>query len=149
MRRVTLSRDLLSGAVFVILGGLGLLLSRELESGTAGAMEAGYFPRLLSILLVVLGCGLAALSALTEGEAPEPWRLWPPALVTLATVAFALLLRPIGLVAAIFVTSLLASAAGRLVSLPKAFALATVLVLMNVGLFNLALGLPIPLWPRL
>jgi hypothetical protein len=110
-------------------------------------MEAGYFPRLVCGLLIALGALLAGIALLRGGEPPERG-LWRPfAFVTLACLAFALLLRPLGLVATLAITTVLARLAGEQVRLIPLLLLCLVLILAVVGLFVFALGIHIRLWP--
>jgi hypothetical protein len=147
MVRAFASKDFLAGSLFMAFGLLGLWLARSLESGTAGAMEAGYFPRLVCGLLIALGAMLAGIALLRGGEPPERG-LWRPfAFVTLACLAFALLLRPLGLVATLAITTVLARLAGEQVRLIPLLLLCLVLILAVVGLFVFALGIHIRLWP--
>jgi Tripartite tricarboxylate transporter TctB family len=149
MNRPRLSRDLLTGLLFIGIGGLGLGLGASLEAGSTGAMEAGYFPRMVSLLIAALGLLVALLGLLRPGEVLEQWHWWPLSMVTAATVAFAALLDTAGFVATLFAVALVASMAGGLLNLWRAAVLAGVLMLLNVGLFTYALGLPLRLWPRL
>ena len=110
-----------------------------LESGTAGAMEAGFYPRLV--------CALSGV--LQKGELPEEWHWWPLVMVSASAVAFAALLDVAGFAITLFAVALLASLAGRLLNLWRAAVLAGVLVAMNIALFIFALGLPLRIWPRI
>ena len=142
-------KDLLSGLLFIAFGLLGLWLARPLESGTASAMESGYFPRLVCGLLVAIGAALAAVSLLTTDERPERGHWRPLVMVTAACLAFALLLKPLGLVATLLVTIVLARCAGRDVRVLPLLALAAILIAVTVGIFVTALRVPIRLWPAL
>ena len=71
MGRVFASKDFLAGTLFTAFGLLGLWLGRTLPVGAASAMEAGYFPRLVCTLLVVIGAALAMISLFRAGDALE------------------------------------------------------------------------------
>jgi hypothetical protein len=148
MARLLASKDFLAGNLFMAFGLLGLWLGRGLESGTAGAMDAGYFPRLVCSLLIALGAMLA-VTALMRSEAEHPERgSWRPLiLVTIACLAFALLLRPLGLVLTLVISTVLARLAGESIRLIPLLLLCVALIVAIVGLFVFALGIPIPLWP--
>jgi Tripartite tricarboxylate transporter TctB family len=149
MGRVFASKDFLAGGLYMAFGLLGLWLGRGLETGTASAMEAGYFPRLVCALLIAVGAALAATALVRTGEVPERGRLRPFAFVTLSCLAFALLLKPLGLVLTLVVSILLAALAGGAVRLIPFMLLCLVLVVANVGIFVVALRIVIPLWPAL
>ncbi len=53
--RAVNQRDMAAGIVFMAFGVFGLVLSRELEVGSIERMGPGYFPNLISILLLVVG----------------------------------------------------------------------------------------------
>jgi putative tricarboxylic transport membrane protein len=142
-----LSKNLLAGLMFVGFGLLGLWLARDLDTGSASDMGPGYFPRAICALLIVLGGTLAATGLSRTGDPPEPWALRPLLLITVSALAFALLLKPLGLVATLAVTTLLAGAAGRMLRPAALLALAAALIAVNVGIFVVLLKMPIPLWP--
>src|SRR6201991_3443939 len=98
MSRIFASKDFLAGGLYMAFGLLGLWLGRVLEAGTASAMEAGYFPRLVCGLLIAIGALLAVISLLRAGEIPDRGAWRPFFFITIASLAFALLLKPLGLV---------------------------------------------------
>jgi Tripartite tricarboxylate transporter TctB family len=146
---VLLSKDFLAGNLYMAFGLLGLWLGRELETGSADAMGAGYFPRLVCALLILIGALLAATSV-ADREPLEPlergrWR--PFACVMLSCLAFALLLHPLGLVLTLVTTTVLARLAQGNIRIFPLLLLCLVLVVANVGIFVIALRIAIPLWP--
>ena len=147
MGRVFASKDFLAGGLYMAFGLLGLWLGRSLDVGTASAMEAGYFPRLVCALLIAVGAALAGTSLLRAGETPERGKWRPLILVTLSCLAFALLLHPLGLVLTLLVSILLACLAGG--NIRPFLLLCLVLIVANVGIFVLALRIQIALWPAL
>src|SRR5512145_253190 len=113
MGRLFASKDFLAGNLFMAFGLLGLWLGRSLESGTAAAMDAGYFPRLVGAGLIALGGVLAVTASIRGGEQLDSGRWRPLIFVTVACLAFALLLRPLGLVLTLFISTVLARLAGE------------------------------------
>jgi hypothetical protein len=95
-------RDVLAGLIFILIGASFALSARSIEIGTAFRMGPGYFPLLLSGLLMLIGA-VIALSALANGTneslGPVPWR--GLVLVLAAPVVFGLTVRRLGLVPAI------------------------------------------------
>jgi len=143
---VLLSKDFLAGNLYMAFGLLGLWLGRELETGSADAMGAGYFPRLVCALLIVIGALLAATSV-ADREPLERGKWRPFACVMLSCFAFALLLHPLGLVLTLVITTVLARLAQGNVRVLPLLLLCLVLVAANVGIFVIALRIAIPLWP--
>lgn len=96
-------KDFWTGLAYLGLGTAGLVFARDMSFGTGARMGPGYFPSVISGLLVLFGLLSVARSALTTGEpiGPVAWKAM--ALVVGATVAFGLLLGPAGLVPAIVI----------------------------------------------
>jgi len=141
------SKNFVAGLMFIMFGLLGVWLSWPLDTGTPSDMGPGYFPRAVCILLILLGGALSVSDLLREGERIEGWAWKPLVLVTLSSLAFAFLLKPIGLVGTLVATTVLASAASTLLR-PFALAVLTaVMIITNIGIFVLVLKMPIPLWP--
>jgi putative tricarboxylic transport membrane protein len=147
MGRGIASKDFLAGILFVAFGLLGVWLARTLPAGTASAMEAGYFPRLFCGLLIAVGALLAAVSLFRASGRPEPGRWRPITFITLSSLAFALLLKPLGLILALVLNVVLASLAAPNVRPVPLALLCAFLIAAIVGVFVFALKVVIPLWP--
>src|SRR5690606_5250695 len=97
MRRVDY-RDLIGGVLIMLIGAAAMYHSLTAFSlGTAGRMGPGYFPALVSGLLVL--CGIVILIPALRRAGPMPSIEFRPLLwISLSTLAFAVLLVPFGLV---------------------------------------------------
>src|SRR5207245_9123658 len=149
MGRLLASKDFLAGLMYMAFGLIGLWLGASLEVGTAAAMGAGYFPRLVCGALIAVGAALALISLMRTGEVPERGRWRPFIFVTLSCLAFALLLRPLGLVLALAICTVIARFAVREIRPVPLLLLCVILIVANVGVFVLALNIQVPLWPAL
>lgn len=137
--------DLLAGLMFIGFGlFFGLSSWFELDLGTARRMGPGYFPLLLSGVLIFLGLLVTAASARREGEriGPLAWR--GMALILLAPVVFGLTIRGLGFGLSVFLCALIASFASVKMTPVKAVVLALCVTLFSVLAFSYALGLPYP-----
>jgi hypothetical protein len=148
MRDLLRRQDVLGGLLLIAFGLLGLLLGTDLDPGTARRMGPGFFPRILSWLLIALGVVVTAGGVRTRGESVTPvlWR----ALVYImaAVVAFWLAIDRAGLVAATIAVIGLGGLGGRN---PRPLEIVLLAVSMSVAtalLFVYALNLPLPLWGR-
>jgi hypothetical protein len=139
-------KDFWTGVMYVGFGAFAFWIARGYNFGTASRMGPGYFPSVLSGLLMFIGA-LALLRGLRKEGAPFGVFAWKPALVVLlATAAFGFLLARAGLVIALVVLILgSASASARFRFEWKALAAAIVLVVFCVLVFIKGLGLPMPL----
>jgi hypothetical protein len=147
MPTLRLSKNTLAGLMFIAFGLFGLWLGLDLDAGTAADMGAGYFPGVICAILIALGGALSATDLMRKGEPAEGWAWRPLLLITISSLAFVFLLKPIGLVGTLAVTIILASTAGTLLRPFALVALAAVLIAINVGIFVFVLKMPIPLWP--
>ena len=140
-------RDVVGGLVMVGIGGLFLLFGRELPVGTSFRMGPGYFPAILSWLMVALGAviaGLAWRAPHQDGAFGEvPWRAL--VLIAGATVFFGVALRGLGLGPVLLAVVFATAWASRYASLKASTALALGIALFCSGLFIKGLGLPLPL----
>jgi hypothetical protein len=146
---VRLTKNFLAGLMFIGFGLLGLGLSVPLDNGTLSDMGPGYFPRAISVLIVLLGAALSATDLMQDGEAVEGWAWKPFVLITVSSIAFAVLLKPVGLVGTLAATTILASAAGTLLRPLGLAVLVAIMIVANLGIFVFALNMPIPLWPAI
>ena len=55
-------RDVMGGVLVVAIGAGFFLFGRELEMGTSFRMGPGYFPTILSVLMIGLGLAMTALA---------------------------------------------------------------------------------------
>ena len=62
-----LSKDFLSGVMFIAFGLVALYFGRNLALGTTVRMGPGYVPHMLSYIMLVLG-GIIAVVALVDGR---------------------------------------------------------------------------------
>jgi hypothetical protein len=108
-----LSKDFLSGLMFIGFGMIALYFGQKLAIGTPVRMGPGYVPRMLSLILCGLGL-LVCIVALVSGSEPVEKPKWKPiTLVTIGIVCFGLLFERAGLIPALIVLVMIASLAGE------------------------------------
>ncbi len=141
-------RDFYGGLALVKLTILALIASAELPGQRGFAFGPGTAPRLFCFVLAALGAIIAVGGVFAEGPPIEKYKIRGPSLVIIAILAFAGMIRPLGLVPATFLAfmvSILGSTEMRWIeSLVAAVAMTAFCVLLFVYLLNL----PFQLWPR-
>jgi hypothetical protein len=139
-------RDAALGLIFILIGIAFAIGSRSAEIGTAFRMGPGYFPLLLSTVLMHLGGIIVAGSFKGANElfVIVPWR--GLLLVLAAPVIFGLTVRKLGLAPAIVLTVVLSVFASQRSSLRLVGAMAIGLTLFCVAVFSYGLRLPLPLF---
>jgi len=96
--RISNKRDFLAGLMLVCFGLATLLIASNYRMGTAFRMGPGYFPIVLSILLIVLGIITVGISLKSSEELASPSLAWRPLLlVSAAIVLFGLFINDAGL----------------------------------------------------
>lgn len=141
------TKDAAAGALFIVLGAIfGLNAWYNMPLGTALNMGPGYFPLLLSGILVALGLIIAARAI---GEAREAWGNTPwrgLALVLPGPALFGALVPRLGFVPALALLVLLAAYASRRMTYRLAAVVVGSLVLFCVTIFHLVMGVPFQLF---
>ena len=114
----------------------------DLEVGTSLRMGPGYFPMILSGLLLILGI-IVLLSAFRQKGEPFGRVAWRGLLFILpAPVFFGLTVRGLGFVPSLFITTLIAAQASVKMRPLPALVLAIAVTVFSTFVFSYALGLP-------
>lgn len=146
MNRTRDPADLAAGLIFVAFGLYFGLQTLGLEMGTTLKMGPGYFPAVLSVMLVVLGV-IVTLAALRQPGAPiGPFALRGMLFILPAPILFGLTVKGLGFVPALFACALLTTFAAPALRLPWALALAAGVTLFSALVFVVGLGLPFRLF---
>lgn len=147
MIRIRSSRDFATGLLFVVIGAAAWWIGRDYAMGVAQRPGTGVLPRILAYCLIVSGLALWIKSVIADGPPIGEWAWRPLAMITIATIAFALLIEPIGLVATMIV-SLTLAAAGTHETRWREFAVFLLVMLaIGFGVFIYGLGMPIKVFP--
>ncbi len=143
---ITSPRDFWTGLVYITIGGGALWLALGYRLGTAGKMGPGYFPQVLSVLLIGIGV-IALLRSVMIKSQPVSHVAWKPLLlITAAIAAFGTLVQSAGLVVALLALILLGAAASREFRFDAKAFVGMVLLISLCGLvFVKGLGLPLKL----
>lgn len=149
--RMVVSKDAVAGVLFIAIGfAFATAVLTTLDIGTARRMGPGFFPLVVSVLLLVLGCAIAANSSPRRVDA-EPLgkgsfaRFLPAAGIVAAPLVFAIWVRELGFFPSVTLTVLLGSFSA-IGWRPLKVAVATIILAgLCCVLFLYGLGLPIPL----
>lgn len=142
-------RDLIGGGLIVLAGAGAMYHSlTAFELGTLARMGPGYFPALVSGLLILCGLTIGIPALLRAGPMPVI-EFRPLFWISLSTLAFALILMPFGLIPAIIVQTVLAGISDRKLSWKGSLILAATVAIGATLIFKVGLGLIVPTfaWP--
>jgi hypothetical protein len=147
MIRIKSQQDFATGLLFLAIGVAAYWIGADYNMGTAQRPGTGVLPRILAWCLMGSGLLLWIKAAISEGPALSAWAWRPLIMVTLAAVAFSLLIEPLGLVGTM-VVSMTLCALGTPDTRWREFAIFTVIMLIiGLGVFIYGLGMPMKVWP--
>jgi hypothetical protein len=151
-------KDFFSGLMFLVVGGAFAWGATAYSVGTGARMGPGYFPLLLGVLLAILGGVIIFNSMVVEtadGDKVGGFAWRPIFYILGSNLAFGILLGGLpsiklpsmGLMAAIYALTIIASKAGDNFKLRDVLILATVLAVGSYMAFIVLLKLQMPVWP--
>ena len=156
--KIKSQKDFYSGLVYTFVGAAFAYGATSYNIGTGARMGPGYFPLLLGSILAVIGAIILFKSLVVEtptGDEVGSWAWKPLVFIIAGNLLFGILLGGLpsiklpamGLIAAIYGTTLVVSMAGDKFKLQEVLILATVLSVMSYLAFILLLKLQFPVWP--
>jgi hypothetical protein len=146
MVRVRSPQDFGAGLVFVLIGAAGIVFGQDLAVGSAARMGPGFFPMLLSCLIIAIGLVLSVRGVVIDGPPIERIHIRPLFAILAAILAFGALIDRIGLALTAALLTIGAAYAQRKVNLKETLLLAVGLALFTVAVFVYALSQPLPAW---
>jgi hypothetical protein len=156
--KIKSQRDFFSGLIFMAMGIAFAWGASSYGIGESARMGPGYFPVALAVVLLLLGLVLMFKSLVVETEDGEPivnWAWRPLFFVIAANLAFGVLfgglpalgVPPMGMIAAIYASTLIASLAGGRFRVRAVLILATLLAAAGYVCLITVLKLQLQVWP--
>lgn len=151
-------KDFLAGMMFVIIGAAFAIGAYNYSMGDGARMGPGYFPRMLGVLLAMLGCVITfkALTVATADGEKFGTIAWKPLFCIIgANLLFGICLGGLpsiglpsmGMMVGIFVLTFTASLAADRYKPIEVLILAVVLCIISYLAFIKLLNLQFPFWP--
>jgi hypothetical protein len=129
--------------MFIAFGLGALYFGRNLQMGTTVRMGPGYVPHMLAYIMMSLGGIITVVALLTPGEQTEAPKWKPITMVTIGIICFAALFERAGLLPALVVLVLIASAGGSEFKLTEVIGNMIALAVLCVLVFKIGLGMNI------
>lgn len=142
-------RDILGGALLLLTGVfMALYAMNHYQLGTLRTMGPGLFPTVIGWLLAFFGLLLSVSGFFRTGVKPEI-PIVTPAIVLASILAFALIVRPFGVIPAILAVTAISSVADLKFRPVVTVVLCVVLSLVAYLIFQVGLKLPMAMfsWP--
>ncbi len=156
--KIKSQKDFYSGLLYTVVGAAFAYGATSYNIGTGARMGPGYFPLLLGSILAIIG-GIILFKALVvetpTGDRVGSWAWKPLSFIIAGNLLFGILLGGLpsiklpamGLIVAIYGTTLVVSLAGDKFKLKEVLVLATVLSVLSYLAFIVLLKLQFPVWP--
>ena len=156
--KIKSQKDFFSGLMFTVVGASFAYGATSYSIGSGGRMGPGYFPLLLGVILAIMGSAIMFKALVVEtqdGEKIGKWAWKPLFFIIAANLLFGILLGGLpsvgipamGLIAAIFGVTIVASLAGDTFNLKEVLILSVVLSIGSYLAFIMLLKLQFPVWP--
>jgi hypothetical protein len=146
MLRVKSPQDFGAGMLFLLVGAAGVILAADLDFGTARRMGPGFFPTIISWLIIIIGLVVSGKSLAVEGPAIERMQLRPILMLIIALAIFGFMIREIGIVLTSMLMMVVAAYAQPKVNIVQTLAFAAFMTAFIVLVFVYGLNQPMPLW---
>ena len=156
--KIKSQKDFFSGLLFTVIGASFAYGATSYTIGTGARMGPGYFPLMLGVILALIGAVILFKALVVETPTGDPvgaWAFKPLTFIIAGNLLFGVLLGGLpsiklpamGLIAAIYGTTLVVSMAGDKFKLKEVLILASVLSVMSYLAFIVLLKLQFPVWP--
>jgi len=142
-------QDFWGGVALMGIALFALWAASDLQGMRGFSFGPGTAPRMFAYLLLALGAGVALTGFFSEGPPLQRYGIRGPVFVTLSILAFAAMIRPLGLIVSAFVSFMIAAMGSDETRWTEAVIVGICLTIGCALLFPYALGLPLELYPRI
>lgn len=139
------NKDFWAGMMLIGLGVGAMVIAREYRFGSALRMGPGFFPVILSGILIVFGVCVTAVGLRSGEKIQGHVSLRALVLLPVSLILFGVLMELAGFVPALAALVFVAAASGREFKFIEVLLLTVFLTLASMALFIWGLGLPYPL----
>jgi hypothetical protein len=139
------NKDFWAGMMLIMIGAAALFISRDYRFGSALRMGPGFFPTILSVILIAFGVCITAVGLRSGEKIQGNLSLRAFILLPLSLILFGVLMDLAGFIPALAALVFVSAASGKEFKSMEVLALTTVLTVASVALFIWGLGLPYPL----
>ena len=142
------SQDFATGLLFIAVGAAALWISADYPMGTPQRPGTGVLPAILAWCLIGTGALLWLKAVVTDSPNLTSWAWRPAIMITMAIIAFALLVDRAGLVVTMVVSMTLVALGTPETRWREYLPFAVIMLAIGVSVFIYGLGMPIPILPK-
>ncbi len=136
------NKDFLAGLLLVGIGALGFYMALDYPFGSALRMGPGYFPRVLSGIMIAFGLFVLIRGLKTAEKVQGIWGWKPLAFIGAAFVVFGWTMDRFGFIPALVAMFFLAALGGYEFKWKEVVILTVAMTLFAIGVFIYGLGMP-------
>lgn len=139
------NRDFFAGLAYIATGASGWYMALDYPFGSALRMGPGYFPIVLSWIMIVFGIIIMMMGVKNNVKFKGNWSIRALIILPIATAVFGYMMEEAGFLPALMVLIPLSAASSREFNWKEIVPLTIGLTVMCAGLFIYGLGLPYPM----
>jgi hypothetical protein len=143
------NKDFWAGIMFAATGAGVIFVARHYPFGTTLRMGPGYFPIVLSGILIVFGIYVMFRGLRRYEKIQGNWSLRALVILPLSIIVFGVLMDLAGFIPALVALVFVSAASGKEFKFLEVLLLSVFLIVLSVALFIWGLGLPYPLFHKL
>jgi hypothetical protein len=136
------NKDFWAGMMFFGIGTGAVVIARDYPFGTTLRMGPGYFPIVLSGILIVFGLFIMLKGLRKNEKLRGNWSMRALVILPLSIVVFGIMMDLAGFVPALALLIFLSAASGRNFKFKEIVVLTLILSVVSVAMFIWGLGLP-------
>ncbi len=142
------NKDFWAGTMFFTIGASAIYIARSYPFGSTLRMGPGYFPIVLSAILILFGLFVMVRGLRKVEPMKGNWSIRALITLPLSIVVFGVLMDLAGFIPALMALVFISAASGREFKFKEVLLLALLLIVLSVGMFIWGLGLPYPLFNK-
>jgi hypothetical protein len=139
------NKDFWTGAMFLAIGAGAMFTARNYPFGTSLRMGPGYYPSVLSAILIGFGLYIMLRGLLKNEKIRGNWSIRALVVLPFSMALFGILMKFAGFIPALIGLCLVSAASGREFKFKEVLLLTIFLCVLSVALFIWGLRLPYPL----
>jgi hypothetical protein len=139
------NKDFWAGMMLIGIGAAAMFIARDYRFGSASRMGPGFFPTVLSLILIAFGGGIMAAGLRSGEKIQGNVSLRALVLLPASLILFGVLMEVAGFIPALGALVFLSAASGREFAFGEVSLMTALLTVASVALFIWGLGLPYPL----
>lgn len=136
------NKDFLAGLLMIGIGAIGMYMALDYPFGSAVRMGPGYFPRVLSGIIIGFGVYVGLRGLRTREKVEGIWGWKALALITASFWVFGWLMERVGMIPSLIVLFLVSALAGHEFKIKEVIILTVLMIAFAWAVFIYGLGLP-------